>query len=227
MFYLKRIKPIKLRFYTDNANAYELFKPSKASNFSPDWRSNKEDQARHCYGLKSMFQDGFIIPLWSDLMITTTNSGDGEVSGSFEFSDKKSLIELQTAETSAIPKNKICFKILSPWLCECDEDIKFIKTENMWSNPDRGAEFLSGVLDFKYQNSTNMFFYIDKKEQTLLLKANDTPVLFRQLSERRIDIECLHDPDKFEYLQDKISRPFFEQRHIKKINLLRKKHGHT
>lgn len=227
MFYLKRIKPIKLRLYTGNPSAFEYFKPDYAGNFRPKWMSDASDKTKHCYGLKTTFKDGFCVPIWSDLKITTERSHDGEYTGNFEFADTTSVVRLETRSPNMNPKSKMCFKLLSPWLVECDEDVHFVMMENMWTNLNRGAEFLSGTMEFKYQHGTHMFFYINRAPQTFMLYAEDVPVVFKQLSERKLEIETSYDPEKATYLLGKGNTISFSQDHMKRRNIARNKHGHT
>ena len=227
MFYLKNTKPIKLRFYTANASAFEYFKPDHASTFMPKWVSDVSETTRHCYALRSTFKDGFCIPLRSDMSIVTTRLGNGEYQGNFEFPDGSNSLEFLGDGGNMTPKSKMCFRITSPWLVQCDEDIHFVQMENMWTNINRDAEFLSGTLEFKHQHQTNMFFYINSKEQQFLLSAGDTPVIFKQLSERKIKIETFYDPEKTSYLEKKARRISFTHDHMKRRNMGKNKHGHT
>jgi hypothetical protein len=209
MIFLRRTKPIVVRLYTDTANAHRLFSPKLASELKPSWLSEKTDPVRACAGLRKMFSSGFGIPLWSDLDMNTVINEKNEADGSVRFSDKKNYLDLQKMETSAIPSSKICMKMLSPWYAECDEEINFIATENMWSNPSRSVEFLSGVADFKYQHATNMFFYMDKKTSYTQLNAGDVPILWKPQSERKLVIESFYDPQKYNYLLDTCQHPPF------------------
>ena len=209
MIFLKRTKPIVVRLYTDTPNAYRLFAPKLSSDLKPSWLSEKDDTARACTGLKKMFNSGFGIPLWSDLDMNTTINDRNEVDGDFKFSDRKNYLELQRQRTSAIPQSKICMKLLSPWCAECDEEVNFIATENMWGNPSRNVEFLSGVADFKYQHATHMFFYMDKKAGHTQINAGDVPVLWLPQSERKLVIEAFYDPDKYKYFAYLCNMPPF------------------
>jgi len=209
MIFLKKTKPVVVRLYTDSPNVHRLLPPKLASDLKPSWLSDREDFVKGCTGLRKMFSSGFGIPICSDLDMNIVVNDNNEVSGEFKFADGKNYLQLQKGKTSAIPNSKICIKIISPWFAECDEEINFIATENMWGNPDRGVEFLSGVADFKYQNSTNMFFYMDKKAGRTQLNAGDVPIIWKPQSERKLVIEAVYDPEKFKYLTEcGGSRPF-------------------
>ena len=222
MFFNRIAKPISLRFYTNHAIAYDLFRPDIAGKFAPNWMAGSDSKVKHCYGLKSLFSNGFAIPLWSDFSMQIREMANGEFEGSYNFADRSGLshIQLENSSSPMHPKNKMLFKLLSVWFCECDEDVQFAAIENMWSNPSRKAEFVSGSLDFKFQAATNMFFYIEKKNDTINMNAGDIFILFRQLSERKLKIECQYDPEKFSYLSSKTNQtPFFKQSYMKARNM--------
>jgi len=223
MFFNRVTKPIKLKFYSNHASAHELFKPDRASAFMPSWMSGSDSRVKHCYGLRSSFYDGFGIPLWSDLSIQLKETAPGKFDGRYDFADQSGLskIKFENDSSPMHPRSKMLFKLSSVWMCECDEDIKFSAMENMWSSPNRKVEFVSGVLDFRFQFATNMFFYVEKKNQNLVIEAGDVPLLFRQLSERKLKIECHYDPEKYSYLDAKAHQiPFFSQNHMKIRNML-------
>jgi len=191
-----------VRLYTDSPNVHRLFPPKLASQLKPNFFADKNDITRTCPGARKMFSSGFGIPLWCDLDMHTHINDKNEVDGEFTFSDKKNYLTLRTEKTSVIPGSKICMEMHCPWYAQCDEDINFVATENMWTNPERPVEFLSGVADFKYQYTLNMFFYMDKKSKHTQLNSGDVPIIWKQLSERKLVIEYFYDPDRYRYLHE-------------------------
>ena len=224
--FLRNIKPINLRFYTDNPNVYELLKPDKSSRFIPSWLSSLETVDRkptvkNCYGLRESYRDGFILPLWSDINIHTYLDATGAFDLSLEFADKTHSCVFDSGSTVMHPKQQTLIKLISPWRIECDEDITFSVYENLFSKPNRGVHFVSGALNFKYQNSCHFFFYIQNvPDVKVQLDAGDTPMFFRQNSQRSLKIECFYDPEKTSYLINKnTNRPFFNTAMYKRKRL--------
>ena len=205
-----------MRFYTENASAYEFFKPNHSRFFIPDWLSDthmmpNQSNVKYCYGLRESFRRGFSIPLWTDINIKSSVDIDGNlIEGNVICADNITGVMPQEGDSVMHTKEKHLFKLLSPWHCECDEDITFTAFENHFSKPVRKVEFISGILQFKYAYATHMFMYVENTTQDITLDAGDTPMLFRQNSERDIEIEVEYDPEKSSYLHKLNSNaPFF------------------
>jgi hypothetical protein len=220
--FLRNIKPIKLRFYTDHASAYRYLKPDHSRNHLPDWLRKvkvyeNESNVKHCYGLRESFKKGFVIPLWSDIKIETKSKPDGSMEGKMIFADNISEALDEDGGTVMHTRNKRLVKLISPWYCECDEEVTFSVFENHFSKPDRGVEFISGTLQFKYTNATHLFMYLENKTQNTLLNAGDAPFIYRQNSEREIEIDVSYDPEKTMYLQNLGGRSsFFTHKFMKR-----------
>lgn len=206
MNFLKRIKPIKVDLYTGHGNAHRLFKPCYAKDYKPNWLSKvkvtpDERHVKHCYGLRQSFSTGFVIPLWADIVVHTEVDSVGEVSSrSFQIPDQHTVLDqIKTKDGFMEWPNRSLYKIVSPWYAVCDEDVDFVMMENMFSQAPYGAEFVSGVVQFKQQHATNMFLYLQNVTQMVRLTAGDVPVIFKPLSERPLQIKSHYDPDKHAY----------------------------
>lgn len=89
------------------------FPPTKANKFFPQWykdmnKVSKLEEFKHTYdniqyeninakscpGLREIVNDGFIIPLWSDLMFATEYDNDGKITNQhFDFTARKTWLE--------------------------------------------------------------------------------------------------------------------------------------
>jgi hypothetical protein len=195
-------RPINLRFYTNNSGAHKLFKPDKATKYLPDWAKAKDEanrRVRACYGFSQTFTRGFVVPIWADTEFNVS------VEGAKCNLDVKSFDESLKTEMLRSPfmqvHNTFLLKLSSPWLVECDEDVGFTVAENMWSNPSRAFNFMSGAAAFKYQHGTNMFFYLPMVHGKHVLRAGDTPLVWVPQSDRTLKIDgATYDPEKFAYL---------------------------
>jgi hypothetical protein len=137
-----------------------------------------------------------MLPLWSDMAINMTTDGD-QRSYHYMFADQK---------TSAVTHNIVQFgdfidlnksqhlKLESPWKFSEKSGVKFSLSQPTWNLGKQLTDFnmISGVTDFKYQNSTNLqmlFFYPDSDGTKHTLIEAGTPMYhFLPLSDRPVKI---------------------------------------
>ena len=103
------------------------------------------------------------MPLWSDLRIAVGEQGTDFCR--WAFSDGISDIAHHPQQTSgdAYPEDMYQhFKITSPWLFRCNDDIKWMFTEPTWhmlkDAPD--VRVLPGMIDFLNMAESNINFFV-------------------------------------------------------------------
>ena len=203
----KRKKEIILNCYTNRADVYNFFPIVETKKNIPKWfkelptprfkkiedRNSANLNIKLCSGFTDYFKRGIAVPLWSDLFVRIgkKNTLDYE----WHFADRCSGIEIHSSEETNNNFDPLLyqhFKITSPWLFSCDEDISFLAMEPGWHFDVLGtARILPGVVNFKYQPNTNinMFFARENEGTDLLFPARMPIYHYFPLTDRKITIK--------------------------------------
>lgn len=198
VFSIRRIKkPIKLRFYTDNPGAAELFPPVKASQCLPEWVKTApkgtpfEVSVKNCVGLRSYFARSIILPLWSDFRYTLSDTNMN-----WEFSDHRSefFVEREFGVMQR-PSYALC-KFMSPWAAECATDVNFVQSQNLWDERSFSTKQLNAVVDFKYQHATHVFSYFPIEDAGVLIAGTPLAV-YTPLADAPVVVTAEYDPEKY------------------------------
>lgn len=239
MFFFKP-KVIHLDCFTSNTSAYELFPIDYSHKFYPDWwkklpkkiESEKSTKGfiltmKSCIGFTEFYQNSITIPLWTDLLIKTDQE-----KGYYDhfLSDNQTILGLHLPEQmqGLFDTNKhIHIKIISPWVFKCKEDIRFTWTQPTWNfNPIDQILIPPAIIDYKYQNGTNINFFLSPKtaKQDTLLECGQPLVNISPMSERKIKIHnhlvTPEEMDKISWINKQIS---FFGTYNKRRNILNKK----
>ena len=206
MFWRKR-KDIVLNCYTSRADVYNFFPIVETKKQIPKWfkelpvptfqkiedRTLAMANLKLCPAFTDYFKSGISMPLWSDLFVNIgkKNTLDYE----WHYADKRSDIEYHAPEQTNNNFDPLLyqhFKVTSPWLFSCDEDISFLAIEPGWQFDVLGsARILPGVVNFKYQPNTNInMFFVRENEGTELLFSAGMPIYhYFPLTDRKIAIK--------------------------------------
>lgn len=246
MFFKK--KPIYLDCYTTFNHVYDMFKVDSAKKFVPSWfkdlpstftdpRSiNPIPTAKTCVGISSFFRNGFIIPLWTDANLgyaTVSNGYTNNIQLVTQFSDgftKGQVHEQKQIGNEFMPEETYThFKIFSPWVFECSEDIDWL-----WSQPTYNFKYpdqliiLPGALEFKYNSNVFINCSIRKLNETrtptmLQLEAGQPLVHLIPITDREVVVRNhLVNLEEWNRISQKNNRAFFFNNHNKKRNFLKK-----
>lgn len=203
----KRKKELVLNCYTNRADVYNFFPVVEAKRKVPEWFKkiptpvfkHLEDYSlelvnlKQCVGFLDYYKKGFILPLWSDLVLNI--GAKNTLDYRWQYSDRTSSIEEHHPKQTNNHFDPLLYqhlKLISPWLFSCDEDISFLAVEPGWQFDMLGnARVLSGVIGFKYQTSANIniFFPREEKETEVLLAAGMPLYHLIPLTERKITIK--------------------------------------
>jgi hypothetical protein len=202
MFFFFKSKPIIVDAFTyDQAHA-ESYPIVEASKYLPNWWKElpmvtndptfskghalaKTGTMKRCRGFIDMYNNSFILPLWSDVSIEMYLSVDGVKQWRYNFSDNISNLEVhhESQFTNFIDYQKYQHIKFQPrWKLKESKGIKFYVTHPTWNMGHTNFKFqvLPGVLNFKYQTSiaiNTLWKYPDvlEKIDSTLLEA-DTPL---------------------------------------------------
>ena len=175
LFWFKK-KEVVLDCFTHLVPNYEYLKIDKAAKFVPDWykklgRGNFTDPymplattMKKCRGFLDYFTNSFAVPMWEyahfrvdseSVEIRITNATVGNHSPN----QYKGFLDNSYHH----------IKIETPWVIQTKSKVKFIQTYPTWcyNSNNRPERFLHtpGVVDFYYQNSTNINGFLKKPER--------------------------------------------------------------
>ena len=145
---------------------------------------------RTCAGVSDLYNVGWIVPLWSDLLIEL--NGDG--TGSAEFSNERDDITTHHPDQlGTLGEELVHIKIESPWMIVDPKGTQFLYHEASWSRyPSMGYHITQGVLEFKYNASTHFQMWFEKKQQRLQIQAGTPMAQLVPISDDDIEIKTHH-----------------------------------
>ena len=217
----KNKKDVILDCYTSNPFAYNLARINYGYHFIPEWwkrtpkkvqiteleqkRKKEEDTIRKCPGIVTYYKTGIVIPMWCELNMVLCRKDENEL-----FKGKSSNDSLQVRFHG--PEQFIEFakedghnlKLVSPWHIRCKEPILFTMSQPTWSQRDtmEHLHLLPGVLDFKTQMSTNLNYFVVRKDHRVELNIDPlTPMaILHPHTDRKIVLKhhYVHDNDIFQ-----------------------------
>ena len=203
MFLLKK-KKIVIDAFTYNGHAEQFFKPAAAIDFVPDWwktlsssYTTRTDQGieiqvptlKRCDGILELYKRGFVIPLWSDLIVET--NGQGSLSYVWSETNGMNISGHDSKQWDNKFQHLINCKIRSPWFFEEKTGVNFYWSNPVWNNLVEFAEVnvLPGVVNFKHQKSSNFNFMFENKRRRYEFKHGHPLAHLIQLSDSNIQIK--------------------------------------
>jgi hypothetical protein len=157
-----------------------------SSKFIPNWwkktpksefdftEFQRKTTVKSCLGIIGTFQNGYIIPLWSDLAIQIR-----EDRWRYEFSDRTSVMDVHPSRQAPnFYENFMHAKISSPWLLKSSTDIKYCFVHPFYGfpNPLPYVTPYGIISSLKKRAPTNIFLFFEKKPTDIILKSG-TPLL--------------------------------------------------
>lgn len=204
MIFFFRKKKVVIDAFTHMRTAYEYFPIDYAIKFVPEWWKSLPKEytkttnlglnldistLKRCNGFLDLYARGFVLPMWSDLVMNTQETGGYQ----FQWANSNSAdITTHSAQQygMSVDEKFIHLKILSPWMVQEKTGVKFIWTSPTWSRLfDDNLTILPGVVDYKYQHGTNINLFIEKKNSTYKLMAGEAMSHVVPLSDHKIEIK--------------------------------------
>jgi hypothetical protein len=143
---------------------------------------------KKCTGFTNLFSTGFILPSWSDFDLEVIEDGR------FLWHSPSPIMQMHTHDRRQLGSWELYsgyshIKIISPWSFTEKTGVKFAWNRCDWHNSQRAADVhvISGVVDYKYQHSTNVNMFVKKPSITKFL-AGDPLVHIIPLSEKEVVI---------------------------------------
>lgn len=180
-------KEIVLDCYTYRSEVYNYFPIAKGSKHFPEFFKNTKKippkssygTLLHCPAFIDYFKLGFVLPLWSDLFLEVGQKGSG--SYKWQYADERSQMDFHGENQTGIPEKEYQqFKLVTPWVLSCKEDVQFLFSAPSWhfeSFPNT-LSIVNAVVDFKRNAATNINMVVQRLEQphSFVLRAN-TPLI--------------------------------------------------
>ena len=195
MIFIKRSKVV-IDCLTVNPSAMKYFPIAQTKQFLPTWWKqcpskfkagfSESPTIKKCNGIHDHFDQGFIIPLWSDLDINIKDGGY-----QWQFSDHSSIIEPHSPEQwkyYADPTKFGHMKLISPWHLKTKADIQFLFLNPAWHFPiEKPFEILNATVSYKYQHATNINLMLSLMQDTVVnLKAGQPMAHIVPITEKEV-----------------------------------------
>jgi hypothetical protein len=205
MIFFKKKNTIVLDCFTWSNHAYEYAKIDHAIKYIPDWWKNtpktmfKKEHAtiKNCPGFIDLYKKGIVIPSWFDIELCVYEKNNSE--GNW-FAFNASNEDVSTSNShEPYQFDGFCesdgknLKFTSPWRFKTNENVNFLCSQPTWNHRSliQNMTFLPGIVNFKYQNDTDMnYFVISGTEKKFLNIESLTPlVIMHPLTEKNIVIK--------------------------------------
>ena len=165
------MKTIELECYTSNAGIYELFPISPARKYIPEWFKNipptlkkindfgvEQDIStlKRCDGFTKLYNTGWILPLWCDIIIETNADGEFRYINAHDGVDVLdnfggSTIESHFGEQMGnMFSDYVHIKLLVPWYLREKTGVNFHYSGNTWGIKQHWDNLIimPGILNF-------------------------------------------------------------------------------
>ena len=201
MLFNFKSKPLVVHCITSEATShvYDYAPIQHANKFFPAWwksspkttidweETNLQQSIKNCQGIQDHYAHGMIMPMWTELAISTNGTG-GIVS---QFSDGISTNDYQPLELRAgFRPDAINMKIATPWRFKSDKDVYFSYQPVYWDQVERSNwEVMPGTVEFYYNYSTNANLLVDITKGHAMLKHGQPLAHIVPLSERPLVIK--------------------------------------
>ena len=194
LFFLKKPKlHIDAFISEDFKTTYELAPIDYAHNFYPDWwrklpkapiaASAKQNNAKRCASIIDTYKKGIIIPMWCDYKFKMSSMGQQI---SMYANEKAGIDGHPLIQRQGFRENKIQLKHVSPWYIKSEKNVFFNFNPDFMNLNRDDFQIIPGMLEFYNQHSTNINFFLDKKEQEIDILFGDPLVHIVPLTEREI-----------------------------------------
>ena len=198
----KKRSEVVLDCFTHEYNAYDCYKVDYSRKFIPKWWKDLPHKVsienefvdeipvpnmRGCAGFIDFYNEGIIIPLWTDIIIKTSETSYG-----FQSSDQKTTCEEHSSSQYNHAFNFFFhLKILSVWMFKCKDPVEFLWTSPFWSNSHNenfscNVFTVPGLVNFQHQSATSINLFLTKKPNKIFLEAGMPLIYMLPKTEKKI-----------------------------------------
>lgn len=206
----RKKKPIEIKFRTFDPYLLKNLPPSLSFRKYPEWFKQtppfsgagsisdnfeplKAPTIRRCPALNDYFTTGVIVPGWSDIEFFIDGSNKRI---EWRYSNNYDMLELVQPHSSdqfpELSDRYMHAKIISPWLAECNTDIKWYLTKPSYFSEfdDQDVIFCDGIIQFynNFVTNVNLFFPIKDHPYSVKFSAGNPFQKYIPLTENPINI---------------------------------------
>lgn len=177
MFWNKK-NSVKFSCIKENKSLYDALPPNYTSKFYPEWFKDlkhtfkknvdqfgiikDEPTIKSCPGIRATLTNGFIIPMWSDLIIDVYPDKTFNYLFSQRFSSGSVHDSMQLGN---FLQDYSHLKLVSPWVAESSKSKLFYVTSPFYhTNGVDDYQIVPGFVDLHYSHTTSVFIVFKHKE---------------------------------------------------------------
>ena len=214
MFWFKR-KEIVVDCFTPLQSVYELYKIQPAMKFFPEEFKNlpnyldeidpttkikyQTGTIRKCIGLQDLYKQGFITPMWTNLISEPKNSilnktavaMIGQPYG-FEMHPKR--------QYAGVFEDYLHIKLKGVWKLKESTGVKFMIQGPVWNlhNHHKNFVVVPGIVSYNYMSQTNVNLFINKNSDDFCIDSGTPLIHTIPLTDNKVTIRT-HLIDDKEY----------------------------
>jgi len=206
-------RPVELHFYTNDPLVYEYFQIDRGVKWFPDWIKNIDPALnepnfsqykktiKKCPGVLELYKNSFILPLWTELGINIKNK-----SVHISVSDNSTRIDSHAdfQRGTFLPQaENIHLKIVSPWRTETKSSVQFLISACSFSSETLISQFHipNAIRSYNISAGNNIHAFISNHDQDISIEAGTPLVHIFPLTDKKVNLQCHFDPEKFHYLE--------------------------
>lgn len=199
--------------------AYDHTPIDHGNKFYPTWwkdtaailEDNKTLTIKNCAGFLDFYKRAIIIPSWFEMDLTIHSKNDPDKRYYSYDASNQQTVDIHSHPQIQFEKfaqsNGHNMKLTSPWFLRTKKSIYWTWTQPTWNMRDNLNNFvvLPAVVNYKYQHSTNINFFItcQNEEKKSYIAPNTPLVALHPMSEEQIEIKRhLVDDKEFKRIQN-------------------------
>lgn len=185
MIFFNKKKKITLDCFTCNPSIAKNTPIDNANKFYPEWwkkmASKTKDEKfgieynvatiKRCDGIIEQYKKGFVIPLWSDIIIETNDQKEYRYVYS---SEENSAITFHgSRQLGPVLGKHIHMKLQSPWYIKEKSGVKFVFNPAVYNLADYffQLQIPTAIVDFKSQYGTHINMFLPNKTNRIEIPA--------------------------------------------------------
>lgn len=198
-------KKVIIDCYTDNKILSDAYPISKAIKFAPSWWRAlpptydqvinriklRASTAKKCPGFVDLYAKSWIVPAWSDILISTQSNGGYSYALPSGHIHGLAVVDHSREQFKGGFNDYIQAKLVSPWMLidRNKTGIKFAFVQPSWSLLDdiKNVHVLPGLVDFAYNTEVNLNILLPKIDADYLIKAGTPLVHLLPITERQVE----------------------------------------